>query len=170
LLYGGGYFVQRRAPAAQRPEIRKAQAIVLAHSGYFRRVLHLRSSPVSRSVTVRRERRERQTGTCFSADSLPTGNQGVTWPPGLRGCRPLWHDRSVRPNRLPSHQVADDLRQRIKSGEWQPGEQLPSVAKLAAQYGVVKSTAFKAVHILTDEGLLNVVPNWGVFISSGDDA
>ena len=66
--------------------------------------------------------------------------------------------------------MADDLRQRIKSGEWRSGEQLPSVAKLAAQYGVVKSTAFKAVHILTDEGLLDVVPNWGVFISSGDDA
>lgn len=76
----------------------------------------------------------------------------------------------MRPNRLPSRQVADDLRQRIKSGEWRSGEQLPSVAKLAAQYGVVKSTAFKAVHILTDEGLLDVVPNWGVFISSGDDA
>jgi DNA-binding GntR family transcriptional regulator len=86
------------------------------------------------------------------------------------GGRLLWHDRPVRPNRLPSQQVADDLRQRIKSGEWQPGEQLPSVAKLAAQYGVVKSTAFKAVHVLADEGLLDVVPNWGVFKSSGDGA
>jgi len=34
----------------------------------------------------------------------------------------------------------------------------------------VKSTAFKAVHVLADEGLLDVVPNWGVFKSSGDGA
>jgi hypothetical protein len=44
LLYAGGYVVQRRAPVAQRPEIRKAQPVILA-PGYLRRMLHLRPLP-----------------------------------------------------------------------------------------------------------------------------
>jgi DNA-binding GntR family transcriptional regulator len=59
--------------------------------------------------------------------------------------------------------VADDLRRRMAAGEWQPGEALPTVAALAAHYGVSKATVTRTLQILASEGLVRVVPRWGTF-------
>jgi len=65
----------------------------------------------------------------------------------------------------PSETVAADLRRRIAAGEWQSGQVLPSVASLADHYDVSRSTIGRAIHALEREGLLRVVPRWGVFRS-----
>jgi GntR family transcriptional regulator len=59
--------------------------------------------------------------------------------------------------------VAADLRLRISAGEWQSGEALPTVAKLAEYYNVSRSTATRTLRILAEEGLVRVVPRWGTF-------
>jgi len=61
--------------------------------------------------------------------------------------------------------VADALRERLTGGEWLPGEALPGVHVLAAEYGVGKSTVGRAIKILTDEGLVYTVKGWGTFRS-----
>jgi GntR family transcriptional regulator len=64
---------------------------------------------------------------------------------------------------LPSARVEADLRRRISEGEWAPGEQLPRVAQLAAEYGTSGATVSKVLHRLAGENLVTIIPSWGVF-------
>lgn len=64
---------------------------------------------------------------------------------------------------VPYLAVAAALRERIQGGEWLPGEALPSVTALGAEYGVSRATAARAVKVLTDEGLVYTVSGWGTF-------
>jgi DNA-binding GntR family transcriptional regulator len=82
---------------------------------------------------------------------------------GLAGTLPECHDDHVpdRPAELPSVRVIEDLRRRILAGEWQPGEQLPTVGALAEHYGVARRTVSKALRALQAEHLVVVTPNWG---------
>ena len=68
-----------------------------------------------------------------------------------------------RDPQLPTDRVEAELRARIESGEWSPGEQLPSVAKLAAQHNTSRATMNRALRRLADAGLLVIVPSWGTF-------
>ena len=47
-----------------------------------------------------------------------------------------------------SHQVAAALRAAIESGEYQPGDRLPSERVLASDHGVARNTAREAVRQL----------------------
>jgi DNA-binding GntR family transcriptional regulator len=70
---------------------------------------------------------------------------------------------------LPSARVEADLRRRIEAAEWQPGEQLPRVRELAGQYGTSAATVAKVVRKLAGEGLLHVIPSWGVFRAGAEE-
>lgn len=63
-------------------------------------------------------------------------------------------------------QIADDLAERIASGEYAAGAQLPSYAELAALYSVSVSTAQRAVSLLRDRRVVVGVPGRGVFVPS----
>jgi ribosomal protein S25 len=63
----------------------------------------------------------------------------------------------------PSVVIEADMRKRVAAGEWQSGEQLPSVAALAARYGVAGGTIARVLRKLADDGLVRVVPGWGTF-------
>ena len=76
-------------------------------------------------------------------------------------------DMPPRGPELPSRQVEADLRQRLQAGEWAPGERLPPVAGLAAHYQVARNTITKALRRLADDGLVEIVPNWGTFRARG---
>ena len=60
---------------------------------------------------------------------------------------------------LGSQRVANELRTRIKAGEWDPGDQLPTYRQLAADFGVAVNTAMAGVRILRDEGLVTSRPH-----------
>jgi DNA-binding GntR family transcriptional regulator len=64
---------------------------------------------------------------------------------------------------LPSRRVEADLRRRLSAREWEPGERLPAVAELAQRYGVARNTVIKALRSLAEDGLVEIVPNWGTF-------
>jgi DNA-binding GntR family transcriptional regulator len=70
---------------------------------------------------------------------------------------------SDRTPELPSQRVEAALRARINAGEWQPQERLPSVAQLASDYGVARSTVVAALRRIEADGLVTVVRNWGTF-------
>ena len=65
----------------------------------------------------------------------------------------------------PYLRVAADLREKITGGELLPGEQVPSLDRLAETYGISRTTARRAVQVLIDEGLVVSRPRWGVFVT-----
>jgi DNA-binding GntR family transcriptional regulator len=66
---------------------------------------------------------------------------------------------------VPYLAVADALRERLDGGEWLPGEAMPSVNALAAEYGVSRSTAARAMKVLAGEGRVTIVRSWGAFVA-----
>jgi DNA-binding GntR family transcriptional regulator len=64
---------------------------------------------------------------------------------------------------MPSRRVEADLRRRLDAGEWASGEALPAIASLAEHYGVSRATVAKALKRLAQDGLVEVVPQWGTF-------
>jgi GntR family transcriptional regulator len=69
----------------------------------------------------------------------------------------------------PSRQIANDLRRRIAAGEFPPGTRLPSITTLMQEHGVARNTARRALAILDDEGLIEIVHGWGSFVRTGED-
>jgi DNA-binding GntR family transcriptional regulator len=64
---------------------------------------------------------------------------------------------------LPSERVETDLRARLAAGEWDHGDQLPTVRELAAHYGVSGRTVSKVLTRLAADGLIVVRASWGAF-------
>lgn len=62
------------------------------------------------------------------------------------------------------HQVEVDMRQRIESGEWRRGEQIPTEAELCTIYGASRITIREAVRRLTEDGLLVRRRGSGTFV------
>lgn len=62
-------------------------------------------------------------------------------------------------------QVADAIRQRIQKGVWQPGEMVPTLEALAADFSVARVTARQAVQLLTEQGLLAPRRGKGTFVT-----
>lgn len=56
----------------------------------------------------------------------------------------------------PYQRIAADLRAAITCGAFRPGEHLPTVDELATRYGVVPSTAHRAMAELSESGLITV--------------
>jgi DNA-binding GntR family transcriptional regulator len=66
------------------------------------------------------------------------------------------------------HQLADILRERIRSGEYTPGIRIPSEHQLAATYGIGRPTARQAVDVLVRKGLLARRKGAGTFVRKPD--
>lgn len=64
----------------------------------------------------------------------------------------------------PHRQIAASLRERIRAGEWAPGERLPSIPALAEAYRVAKQTIQRAIDQLRVEGLLITRPGSGTYV------
>jgi GntR family transcriptional regulator len=63
----------------------------------------------------------------------------------------------------PYQQVADVLRERIRTGEL--GPRLPSHMKLAQELGVSPMTVQRALRVLKDEGLIYAERGLGTFVT-----
>ncbi|QFG24141.1 GntR family transcriptional regulator [Actinomadura sp. WMMB 499] len=62
------------------------------------------------------------------------------------------------------NEIADDLLRRIDEGEWQAGETLPQMAKLAKHYDASRNVVARAVGKLAQEGRLVSVPRRGTVV------
>jgi DNA-binding GntR family transcriptional regulator len=66
-------------------------------------------------------------------------------------------------------QIAGFLRGRIERGEYRPGQRLPSIADLVQTYGVARLTANKALRKLVADGLAEISPGMGVYVTGHRD-
>lgn len=62
-------------------------------------------------------------------------------------------------------QIAEDLRSRLRAGEWAPGERFPGTVALAADYGTAQATTQKAVVALRAEGWLRLEVGQGNYVT-----
>ncbi|MFY1596192.1 GntR family transcriptional regulator [Micromonospora sp. WMMD737] len=70
------------------------------------------------------------------------------------------------PTRPPHYRrVADDIERKIRSGEFPPGHQLPSVSEIGELYNVARSTAYRAVKELHARNLVYGQQGQGVFVA-----
>jgi GntR family transcriptional regulator len=66
--------------------------------------------------------------------------------------------------RPPYLQIADELRRQITTGHYQPGERLPSLPTMTAQYSSASETVRRALRVLRDEGLVATQSTRGTFV------
>lgn len=64
-------------------------------------------------------------------------------------------------------QLAERLRDQIRTGEFPPGIALPTEAELGQRYGISRQTVRRAFQDLVAEGLVYRVPGRGTFAQSG---
>src|ERR1051326_602424 len=64
----------------------------------------------------------------------------------------------------PHRQIAAQIRAQIRRGDWAPGERLPSIPAIAAQYGVAKQTGQRTIDQLRIEGVLITKPGSGTYV------
>jgi len=64
----------------------------------------------------------------------------------------------------PHRQIAAHLKERIRRGEWGPGEKLPAIPAIAVEYGVAKQTVQRTIDQLRVEGLLITRPGAGTYV------
>ncbi|MDP4501131.1 GntR family transcriptional regulator [Nonomuraea turcica] len=63
-------------------------------------------------------------------------------------------------------QIVNDLRSQIASGKLKVGDEIPSTAKLKAQYGYSVTVVRKAVEVLRNEGLVMGQPGKAVYVQA----
>lgn len=61
-------------------------------------------------------------------------------------------------------QIERTIRDRILSGDWKPGDQIPSEEQLCEDFGVSRVTIRQALRILADDGLLSRGRGRGTFV------
>lgn len=66
--------------------------------------------------------------------------------------------------RLSAAEIADDIRARIRAGQYPPGSQLPSYTELADMYSVNRSTILRAMIELRATGDVRGEPGRGTFV------
>lgn len=67
----------------------------------------------------------------------------------------------------PSRTIAASLRAKITSGDYAPGDRLPSERALAAEFRTARNTAREAIGLLAVEGLVDVQHGRGAFVRTG---
>ena len=63
------------------------------------------------------------------------------------------------------YQLKEILRERARSGEWKPGDLIPSERELSEKYGISRMTARQAITDLVNEGLFYREQGKGTFVS-----
>lgn len=66
--------------------------------------------------------------------------------------------------RLSYRQIADDLADRIRNGEYRPGDRLSSRGELAQLYGVSSDTIKRAMLLLAERGIATYIGGRGWYV------
>ena len=69
--------------------------------------------------------------------------------------------RSPQP---PYLRVSNAIKEQIEHGEYLPGDQIPSMARLSEEYGISRGTARRVLVTLRDWDLIEITPGWGSFV------
>jgi GntR family transcriptional regulator len=63
------------------------------------------------------------------------------------------------------HQLKEILRERVRTGEWKPGDLIPSERELGETYGISRMTARQAITELVNEGVFYREQGKGTFVT-----
>src|ERR1700687_2665493 len=63
------------------------------------------------------------------------------------------------------YQLKEIMRERVRAGEWKPGDLIPSERELGETYGISRMTARQAITDLVNEGLFYREQGKGTFVS-----
>ena len=72
-----------------------------------------------------------------------------------------------RDHELPNERVYRVIKERIVSGEYEPGSQLPTVGELAGSFSVSRATVVKAMRRLQADGYVISRARWASFVADG---
>ena len=70
-----------------------------------------------------------------------------------------------RDHELPSERVYRVIAERITAGQYQPGQQLPTVGELADSFSVSRATVVKAMARLQADGYVVSRARWASFVA-----
>jgi DNA-binding GntR family transcriptional regulator len=65
-------------------------------------------------------------------------------------------------------QVIDILNARIASGEYAPGQRLPSAKSLQQEFGIAELTGRKVLQVMVEEGIAVMVPGKGTYVKPAE--
>ena len=65
----------------------------------------------------------------------------------------------------PARRIRDEIAAAIRSGEWRPGDRVPTEQELAARYGCARATVSKALGELAASGLVERRRKAGTFVA-----
>ena len=65
----------------------------------------------------------------------------------------------------PARRIRDEIAAAIRSGEWRPGDRVPTEQELAARYGCARATVSKALSELAAAGLVDRRRKAGTFVA-----
>lgn len=94
---------------------------------------------------------------------LTTGLRNGAEDPACEDERKSMSVSRARPEPL-YHQVVDEIRRRVESGQWAGGDRVPSERQLAELLGVSRITVRHAVRLAVSEGLLRQRRGVGTFV------
>lgn len=63
------------------------------------------------------------------------------------------------------HQLKEMLVEKIESGEWQPGHQLPTEFQLSSEFSLSRATVRQAMQLLANQGLIERRQGSGTFVA-----
>lgn len=63
-------------------------------------------------------------------------------------------------------EIAEDIADRIRRGQYKPGDRLPRTHELAEMYSVSDTTAYRAVSLLRFNGVVIGSQGRGVFVAT----
>lgn len=66
---------------------------------------------------------------------------------------------------FPYLQLARFIRERIESGGYEPGRKIPSIEDIVGETGLSPMTIRRSIRVLADDGLLEIVPGRGTFVT-----
>lgn len=66
-------------------------------------------------------------------------------------------------------QVHEIIKARIVTGEYQPGERIPSLIALVEEFEIANVTAQKVMRALRQDGLIRTEPGMGSFVTTPEE-
>jgi LacI family transcriptional regulator len=79
----------------------------------------------------------------------------------------MWSSTALTDERPKYRQIAADLMDQIREGEYPPGELLPTLTQLGERYAVSQITVRQAMRLLIEQGLVRTVPGKGTIATGG---
>ncbi len=71
--------------------------------------------------------------------------------------------------KLAHEEILNRMEEKIRTGEWKPGERLPTMQQLAARYGYSLTSVREALRVLESRRLVSIEHGRGMFVANDPD-